>query len=497
MNQSHLARKAVSASFWSIFRFGSDQVFNLIVFIIVARILSPAEIGRFAIAMIFYELARLVVVNGLPTTLTRSPELTDELKDTIFITTIGAGCIIATVAVLFQAPIAATLGAAGSGSVVAALALTLPIAAAGASHMALNLREFGHRALAIRSVLSGIVGGGIALVAVFNGAGLWALVFQRVAIEVIGAAVSFASYRWIPGLRFSFRTLKAQAGLAASISATQLVWVALIRSQDLIIGRTLGPAMVGVYRTAWKSIEMVAQGVVVPIGNVAVPVLTRVQTDPTAFERAFLGMTSAAVSLALPAVIGMGLTAHDLIPIVYGAQWTQAVPVLQVLSLLMIPLSLNQFIGQSLTVLGRSKALLVIALIQSVLSVSACIFAARFGITAVALAFVVADYIGMGAQLMIFQKASGIRIPSVARAIRPQCCAAALMAAVVWGVQLLMTQFGLASSEASLWRLVASVVFGASAYGAGLVLFGGIAPLLRIVSVIRGNGPAAAATPTL
>jgi len=466
------------------------------VFVIIARILSPSEIGTFVIAMIFYELARLVVVAGLPTCLTRSATITEELKDTLFITTISLACLITSVSVFFSSQIAAILGTPDSGAVIIALALLLPVAAAGSNHMALNLREFGHKSLAIRSVLSGTIGGGIALFATFHDAGLWALVYQRISIELVGATVSFWSYKWIPGRRFSISVLKSQVPLAVSLSATQLVWIALIRSQDLIIARTLGPTMVGIYRTAWKSIEMVAQGVVVPIANVSVPVLTRLQDDKVAFERAMVSMTTGAVTLALPAIVGLGLTAHDLIPIVYGQQWQLAVPVLQVLALLVIPLALNQFIGQCLTVLGKSRALLAIALIQSALAISACIVASRFGLTAIALGFVAADYLGMIAQLLIFQKVSHIGILRLVRAIMPHVAATSLMAITVLGVQKLLLELGLASSPSSVLRLSACVAVGFITYGVSLIILGGSSQVFRAMAAMRGRVAPSAPPPS-
>ena len=121
--------------------------------------------------------------------------------------------------------------------------------------MSRNLREFGHRALAVRSLGAGLVGGTLALVAAHAGWGVWALVVQRFASEMIGTLVAWHAFRWRPGFDVSWTTLRTQWKLGASVAGSQLLLVALNRTQDVILNRALGIGAVGVYRAAWKSIQ--------------------------------------------------------------------------------------------------------------------------------------------------------------------------------------------------------------------------------------------------
>src|SRR3546814_3704135 len=113
-------------------------------------------------------------------------------------------------------------------------------------HMALRLRSFGHKTTALRSVVSGLLGGGAAVTAAYAGLGLWALVIQRIVTEIISTLLSRASYRWTPGWAFRWPTLKRNLSINGSLTATQLVFIFTTRLQELVIGSVIGVVAVGI-----------------------------------------------------------------------------------------------------------------------------------------------------------------------------------------------------------------------------------------------------------
>jgi len=120
----------------------------------------------------------------------RAKRLTPELADTVFWTNLAMSVAVAFV-VLGLAPLIMTLieqpDATGP---LQALGFVLPIAAMGATHMSLRLREFGHKTLALRSVVGGTIGGAAAIGAAFAGWGIWSLVVQRFVTESLNGGLS-------------------------------------------------------------------------------------------------------------------------------------------------------------------------------------------------------------------------------------------------------------------------------------------------------------------
>jgi O-antigen/teichoic acid export membrane protein len=331
--------------------------------------------------------------------------------------------------------------------------------------MSRNLREFGHKSLTIRSILSGLIGGGLAIAAALNGFGVWSLVVQRYANETINTLVAWYAFRWRPGFQFSFQTLKQQIPLGGNVAASQLVILFISRAQDVIISRVLGASAVGSYRTAWKSVELIAQGTIMPFSTVSLPTLAKLQSDPAAFERAYLRIVAASGAISFPCIVGFGLLAGDLIPLIYGPKWTQSIPVAHVLVFLAAPYALNFFADPALTAIGRADVIVRLAVVQLISTVIFCSLAAPFGLTAIAIAYVVRSYLTLGLQLWLFQRATAIRAWSVLKAITPQVLAVAAMAAAVVAFSILKNAF----PDVRLY-VACAVVLGAMVYAGALTL---------------------------
>jgi O-antigen/teichoic acid export membrane protein len=432
LNATHeLKRSTAQAISWTFVRFGGDQLFNFIIYAVLARILAPRDFGVFIISLLFVEIGKTISQGGLTNAFYREPVVTDELADTIFLSNTVLGLVVAVAGYALAGCFSRLAGSPDSASYIKVIVFVIPISAIGASHMARNLREFGHKSLAIRSLLSGLVGGSLALYAAYAGFGAWALVIQRFVAEIINTLVAWRSFRWVPGVKFSWIQLKTQLGFGSAVAGSQLLALMLVRSQDLIISSFLGVSVVGIYRTAWKTIDIISQGVIVPFSTVALPMLSKLQHDMPAFRRAYITILSTSALVAFPCIVGVGALAPDLIPLVYGRQWHDAVPIAQSLSFLVLPFLLNFFTDPALAVLKRSSVIARLAAFQVVLTLVACLSAVHFGAVWVAIAYVIRAYISMFIQGYFFRKETSIRFRDVVLAVTPQLLASIAMAVVM------------------------------------------------------------------
>ena len=222
--------------------------------------------------------------------------------------------------------------------------------------------------------------------------------------------------------------LRELAGFSASMTLTQVLFVALVRVQDVIIGRTIGTAAVGVYRTAWRTVELIAQGMIMPFSQVSLPTLGRLQDDLPAFRKAYLRIIAVSSALAFPAIIGFAVLAPDAIPLIFGDQWEESARIAQVLGFMAVPFTLNRFAGPALATLGRSALLAKIAGLQLALTVVMTLAAAPYGLLAIAAAYVIRAYLVLPIQMWAFRKYSGLGYGEVLRAIAPALLTSLVMA---------------------------------------------------------------------
>lgn len=429
-----LRKKTRWSILWTVVRIASDQMFSFVVFVILARLLSPREVGTFALAMAFAEVSRVIAIQGMVQNIPRAKRLTPELADTVFWTNLAMSVAVAFV-VLGIAPLVMDLidqpDAAGP---LQALGFVLPIAALGATHMSLRLREFGHKSLALRSVVGGTIGGGAAIAAAFAGWGIWSLVVQRFVTESMNALMAWLSYKWVPGRGFSMQQLRAIWGFGFNMAATQILGQLPRRALDLVLGTMIGAAAVGIYRTAGRTTELVASGTISPFTTVALQTLSRLQTDTKEMTKAFRWMVSRSAMLTVPAMVGFGVLAPDAVPAIYGEKWRDAGVLAQTFACLGITYSISSFASPLLMALGRGATLRTLAMAQLVATVVVATAAAPFGIFVVAWASVLRGYCSLPFTLWMLKRASGITPWDALGAIAKPLTASLIMGAAVWGL---------------------------------------------------------------
>jgi O-antigen/teichoic acid export membrane protein len=431
LSYGDLKRKTGGAVLWTAAQIGSDQVFAFVIFIILARILTPEDFGVFALAAIFSEIGRIIATAGLVQAVARSKTVTSELADTVFWSNLGLSTILAAAGLLLAPGIASLVGAPTAAAPLAALALTLPVGAVGATHMTLRLREFGHRSMTVRSIFAGVLGGGAAVGAAIAGWGLWSLVVQRAVTSVVSSAVAWSAYRWVPGRQFSWAALRGVSSFGFDLMLSQILVLALVRVQDIIVGRYIGASAVGIYRTAWRTNEFIAAATIRPFSTVALQTFSRLQTDRALLDAAHHRMLSISAVLAFPALIGFGALAPELVPLIYGARWAESGPLAQVFCLMAVPFTLNFFAGPALSAVGQSASIRWMVTVQLALTTVLSLAVVRFGLMAVAAAYVLRAYLTVPLQMWMLKRSSGIDPLNTLRTVASPLIASAIMAGVV------------------------------------------------------------------
>ncbi|HKU59902.1 MAG TPA: lipopolysaccharide biosynthesis protein [Gemmatimonadales bacterium] len=462
-----LKQKTGASILWMIARTGSDFLLSFAIFALLARTLGPAAFGAFALAVAFAEFGRILPNTGLVSAISRARQVTPTMADTVFWSTLALAGVLAVGIALIARPLASAFGAPEVAPLLTALGCILPISAAGATHLALLLREFGHRVMATRSIASNLAGGGAALVAAWYGWGAWSLVVQRGVTEAVAALMVWRAYPWRPGRRYSRAVLRDVAGFSSSMTVTSVLFTVLVRLQDLVVGRMIGVAAVGVYRTAWRTVDLISQTAIMPFSQVSLPVLARLQDDLPGFAKAYLRIVRVSSALALPAIIGFAVLAPDAIALVFGSRWAASAGIARILGLMAVPFTLNYFAGPALAAVNRSGTLAWIAALQVALTAILTVLAAPYGLQAIASAYVLRGYLTLPVQMHALKRHTGVPYGPVLAAIAP-----ALTTSIVMGGALLTLYQPLkARLESPLAFLVVMVGIGAAIYLGLLLLF--------------------------
>ncbi len=301
--------------------------------VIISRLLTPAEVGVFAIAAVFAALASTFRDFGVAEYLIQERDLTSEKIRAAFALNIIVSWLMAALLVL-GAPFAATFyGEAGVAHVMYIQGLTFLFVPFGAISMAWFRRELNYTPIIICNAISSFTAFAVAVALATLGFGYMSLAWSSLASIVVGvlAAIWFRPTtfpRWpaLRGLREAFHFGKFTSAIYVF---SQLGHGA----PELIIGRVRGVADVGMFSRANGLVELFRRLTMKPLMQVCMPYFAQHDRQHGSVASAYTLSVSLLTALGWPFLGCMGVMAYVAIRIIYGDQWLGAVHLAQILCL--------------------------------------------------------------------------------------------------------------------------------------------------------------------
>jgi PST family polysaccharide transporter len=304
--------------------------------------------------------------------------------------------------------------------------------------------------------------GAVAISLAFAGFGVWSLVCQSLASGVFGVVTLWSVSGWRPGLGFRWSHFRELSLFGANIVGFKLLNLLSQRIDALLIGGFLGTLALGYYAVAgriFNSINKILTGV---MNSVAFPVFSRLQGEPERMRNAYYEATQLTSLVTLPAFLGLGAIAPDVIPFAFGEQWRPSVPVMCVFAFTGILQSLTGFNGSVLKAVGRPSWRLGIAALEVAVTSLAMLLVVREGITAVALAGAAVSVALYPVGFAAVRRSIGVEARRYTAQFAAPLFAALLCAGAALGVRLAAESFPVAL------RIGLSILAAAAVYGIGL-----------------------------
>ena len=453
--KSLVARGAI----WTLVKTGGYQFLSFFIFVLLARLLTPVEFGVVALATVFTDIGRPVVRAGLPAAIIQRKTVTNAQADTAFWMAVAIGLLLFVVVASLAGPISKAFDEALLEEVLRVLPIVFVFVAFGAIHEAKLKRDFRFKAIAGSQLLATLLSGGLGIWMAVEGFGVWSLVTYQILHEVINTGALWAVLRWRPGLEFSRKEMLTMLRFGLPLTCAEFLSKAKNRINDLIIGLFLGAAAVGFFRVAMRAINMLSTVSVRPVMGVALPTFSRLQDDPERLKKYCLSMCRATSAVSIPIVLGVGILAPEFIRILLGEQWAQSDMVLRVLSILAFTLGLWAVVPPLILSAGKTGWTAGIRTIELAITVLFAILAAPYGITAMAGAYVLSNFLILPIALIVATYFTQIRTLSILRVVTTPVLAGLVM------VVSLMVLRGL------LVDTLPTLAFSAAIVGAGALLY--------------------------
>jgi len=424
----------VRAAGWSALQSWGARVISLAVFVLLARLLSPEHFGLAALALVFVALIQCIVEQSFGEAIIQRAELTDLHLHTAFWTNglIGLGL---TGAVMLSADlIAALLREEALAPIVRGLAPCCAIAGFSSVPEALLRRTLGYRALALRAMAATLASGIVAVGCAFAGLGVWSLVIQNLVYSSVCLVLVWIACPWRPMWQFCGRSAREMSRFAVHSLGATVGDFLHSRLIDLLIGVHLGAVALGYYAIGYKLVTILNQMLTQVTTQVSLSTFSRLQHDPALMRQAFFEAVQWTCFFAIPAFVALSLLAADLVPLLFGAVWQPAVPLLQVLAGLGVIFALGNLFSTVCTSSGRPDLRLCLIMLRVVLAVALFFVAMPYGLTAIAASYTLAALVMLPPGFLFARRLIGIRFDHYWQHCLPMLAGAAAMTGVHFGL---------------------------------------------------------------
>ncbi|MDZ7626871.1 MAG: oligosaccharide flippase family protein [Parvularculaceae bacterium] len=297
----------------------------------------------------------------------------------------------------------------------------------------------------------------IAVAVVFQS--YWAMILGLAANGFVQMVLSYTMRPYRPHLTLA--SLHKVFAFSGWLTGVGLMSALNNKLDPLVIARVIGASGAGHYFMGMQLAELPTREVAYPAARAIYPGLSELQGDPARMRDAYLKGVEAIAAIAMPAAIGFALIARDLIPLLLGDKWADAIPVVEIITPVLgaqMPFLATQFYAMAL---GATRLVffreLAFFFVRTPLFIAATL---AFGLEGAAAAIAGCGALYIALNLVLYARVAGDRLWRPMWRVRRSFLASVAMAAIVMSIR----SISLLEPADPLIRILAEIVAGAASY---------------------------------
>ena len=400
----------------------------------LARILSPADFGLMAMITVVIAFGAAYADMGLSNAVIYRQDATrDQLSSLYWLNVLAGLCVFGAIVALSPA-IADFYREPRLVRLLPLAGLIFVITPFGQQFQMLLQKSLRFRLLGVVDICGAMVGAATAITCALAGLGVVSLIAGQLANTglrvAILAAVGWRTSR--PRLRFRWRDTHGYVSFGLYQMGERSINQLTANLDYLIIGRVLGPAVLGPYALAYQLVVLPIQKLNPVLTRVAFPVFALRQEDMGALRRGYCRVSGLLVFGVYPFIVGLVVLAPVVVPVLYGDRWAAAVPLVQILGCMALFKALSNPSGSVILAIGRANVGFWLTLGVALLAaVSFMLAVSHGGVIVVAWAWVGIAALALSIIMLILRRLIGLTLREYFSTLRRPLAVVLLMGVIV------------------------------------------------------------------
>ncbi|MCJ7840676.1 lipopolysaccharide biosynthesis protein [Lederbergia sp. NSJ-179] len=330
---STLTEKTFNGLFWMFSGKGFQAVFQFIVTIVLARLLTPNDFGVVSAATVVITFTTMFSMVGVGPAIVQRPNLTELHIRTGYVITILLSVIFTLLMYTFSGLIANFFNIVELINVLKVMSVIFLLKGFSIISESLMQRELRFKLIAGIEVISYFIYAVTGIICALLGFDYWSLVYAQIIQNIVKTflLIKYQRHNMVP--KFDLKSARELLFFGGGYTIAQLSNQIALQADNLVVGKWLGPTALGLYSRAYQLILMPANLFGQVMDNVLFPVMSQIQNKRDQLTQSFrLGITAVAF-FTIPVGIMICLLSEEIVIVLFGEAWINLVPALQVLSL--------------------------------------------------------------------------------------------------------------------------------------------------------------------
>ncbi|WP_144821944.1 oligosaccharide flippase family protein [Marinobacter piscensis] len=397
--------------------------------VIVARLLTPEEVGTFAIASSIVMVMAEFRILGANTYLVREAELTEDKIRSAYGLTILISWSLGLAVMVAAVPLSIFFDIDSLKYIFSILAISFIFAPYISIPHAFLSRNYDFKKITIVRIASGLAG--IFATVVFIN--LRFSYYSLAIANVLSVVVQFALYLYFTNdirvYRPQFRNLKPIAKLGIFTSVSHVLRKMQYTAPDMVIGKMGTAGQVGIFSRGLGLMVFASEALLSGISPVALPYLADVRKKKGNIASAYNRAAQLITGFAWPVLAVISIASLPAIRFMFGDQWDQAAPVATIVAYWAMLRAANILAPHALIAVGKESSMLIKEIIVFLFFVCSIVIGYfGWGLSGAGYAFVFSGLVDFIASVYFLKYKVGVMVMPYCFSLLPS----AIIAVICW-----------------------------------------------------------------
>ncbi len=456
--------KAINGGKWVTIATVISTVFQFVQLAVLARLLSPGDFGVVSISTLIINFFGIFATLGFSNSIIYKQESDRAVLSSLYTLSLLLGVVLSGLVFLGAPLLSSFYHEARLTEVVRLSSVYFLIVGAGQIYLFLLQKDLRFRETAQIDIASAVIGSsltiGLAVAGFQEKSLIIGMLVTQTSKTLLQIIVGWSLFR--PALRLKFDTIREHLQFGLFNLADGLVGFFQSNADNIMVGHLLGVEMLGYYTVASQLAVFPIVKLNPIILQVAFPILAKMKDNLADLRRSYVRILDVISYCNFPLLAGLFITADGVVPLAYGPGWEPAIALIRIF----VFVSLCSCLAHPLFILaytkGKPNLMLYLNIATMMVKIPLVFLLARWGVTGIAMAFVIATALNLIADMTIAQHLVGRFLPEFLRNLALPILFCALMVGAVVAYKLLIGNGGLVHT-------LAQIALGGAVY-AGLTL---------------------------